>query len=334
MKILLATGLYPPQIGGHAKYAEAIHDKLVGRSIEAPVVSFGEVKHLPPLVRHLVYVWRLFVHSRGSNAILAFDTWSVGMPALFVARLRHVPLVVRVGGDFLWESYIERGGELVPLPQFYAVPRKFTLKERIIRRGTRAIATYAAKLVFNSAWQRDIWLKAYDIPLERTAIVENEYTGFVAAEPPANKSFVAAGRATRLKNIPMLAGAIEAVKAAHPDGALDMRTLSREEHTERLRRAYAVVVPSISDMNPNMIWEGLAFGKPFICTKYTGITERLKDLGIFFNPADERELKAAIEELLNPEKYAGYVERIRAFSYRHTWEQITDEILAAIPKRI
>ncbi|MDZ4225896.1 MAG: glycosyltransferase family 4 protein [Patescibacteria group bacterium] len=333
MKLLIATGLYPPQLGGHAKYAKEIHDCLTARGHEVPVVVFGEVKHLPALVRHVVYLWRLFRHSRGCDAVLAFDTWSVGVPALIAARLRHLPLVVRVGGDFLWEQYVERSSDLVPLPEFYASPRALSLKERIIYRGTRSLTKRAAKLLFNSAWQRDIWVSAYHVPLSKTAIVENEYPGLVSAERASGRVFVAAGRAIRLKNIPVLEEAFARVKAKHPDIELDLRALPPEEHRQRLRGCYAVVEASVSTMNPNVIWEALSFGKPFICTTNTGIKDRLGDLGVFVDTTDRQALQKALEELLDEKTYTHYVEKIRAFPYTHTWEQITDEILAAISKK-
>ncbi len=40
--------------------------------------------------------------------VVALDTYSVAFPAVLAAMLFRKKLVLRVGGDFLWEQYLER----------------------------------------------------------------------------------------------------------------------------------------------------------------------------------------------------------------------------------
>ena len=62
MKVIIATPLYPPEIGGPATYAEILVHELPKRGIEIELVKFSDVRHLPKLIRHsssVIYVDRL-----------------------------------------------------------------------------------------------------------------------------------------------------------------------------------------------------------------------------------------------------------------------------------
>ncbi len=56
MKILIATGVYPPEDGGPATYSKLLKDELLGRKIAVEVLPFRTVRHLPKVVRHVAYL--------------------------------------------------------------------------------------------------------------------------------------------------------------------------------------------------------------------------------------------------------------------------------------
>ncbi|MFZ2886228.1 MAG: glycosyltransferase, partial [Minisyncoccia bacterium] len=173
MKIVIATPFYPPETGVLGTYAEglAVAFKKAGHEVE--IAAFSSVKHLPPLVRHIAYFAQLRRRARGAGAMLALDTWSVGMPAFFAARQTGAPLLVRIGGDFLWEAYVERTKEPIRLSEFYRTSRRLSVKERIIHRFIRQLTGGANALLFNSKFQRDLWRKEYGFPAEKGRILEN-----------------------------------------------------------------------------------------------------------------------------------------------------------------
>ncbi len=82
MKILIATGIYPPDIGGPATYSKLLKDELPGRGIDVQVLSFGQVRHLPKIIRHFSYLLKILKLGRGVDVIYAQDPVSVGFPAL------------------------------------------------------------------------------------------------------------------------------------------------------------------------------------------------------------------------------------------------------------
>lgn len=120
MKILLAAGLYPPDIGGPATYASMLARELPKEGIEVAVLPYGTVRHIHKLGRHLVYTYRLWRESHDVSLIYALDPISVGLPARLVASLRRVPLVVRLGGDYAWEQGVQRFGVAGTLDEYTA----------------------------------------------------------------------------------------------------------------------------------------------------------------------------------------------------------------------
>jgi len=73
MKILIATGIYPPDIGGPATYSKLLKDELPDRGIDVKVLSFGEVRHLPKIIRHFSYFLKVLKLGKGANVIYAQD---------------------------------------------------------------------------------------------------------------------------------------------------------------------------------------------------------------------------------------------------------------------
>jgi glycosyltransferase involved in cell wall biosynthesis len=328
MIILIATGIYPPQIGGPAKYAQKLYEEL-GRRGPVELCAWGRLERaLPWGIRHAIYFLRLLPKAARSDAILALDTWSSGFPALMAAKLLRRRLLVRVGGDFVWEAYIERTGDMVRLSEFYKAPRRLSFKERMVQRATRTLLRHADVLLFNTAWQMRIWREAFGYSTE-ARVLENEYPAKKSAvdSPLGKKIFVAAGRGIRYKNIPAFAEAF--AKAAAGRAELDTRALPPQEHAARNAAAYAYAVPSVSEVNSNNIIEALSYNKPFIAPQDCGMRERLEGLGVFVDTLDTRAMERAVSELLDEAKYRSYAERIRAFSYVRTWGQIADEILEA-----
>lgn len=147
MNITIATGLYPPEIGGPATYATMLAQDLPARDITVTVVPFGWVRRYPKVVRHAAYLWKLWKESKQADVIYALDPMSVGVPALLVARLRRKPFLIRLGGDYAWEQGRIRFGVRQTLDEYVAsmdqAPRMVQLFAKIqtfvVSRAVRVI---------------------------------------------------------------------------------------------------------------------------------------------------------------------------------------------------
>lgn len=330
MKIVIATPLYPPEIGGPATYAKNLKEGLSEQGNEVTLVKFSDVCRYPKLIRHMAYFWQVLRALRDAEVVIAFDTWSTGIPALLAAKVSGKKMLVRIGGDFLWESYIERMHILVRLSEFYTQKRALSSKERLIFRGATWITRFADMLVFNTVWQRDLWQGVYAFDPLKTVIIENEYPEVYEQSPTLGRVFVAAGRPHFLKNLQLLETVFADLKNTFPDIELDTRVLSPEEHEMRIRNAYAVVIPSVSEVSSNTAIDALRFGKPFIMSSDTGAQERLGDVGIFIDTLDPEALRHALEKILDREEYTHMVERIRSFAFVHSRKEVIQEFSSAL----
>ncbi len=331
MRVIFSTGL-AHEMGGGARYAAKLAERFSERGIKCTTVPYTRLELALPIgVRHVVYLFRVLLPLIGADVVLAFDTWSVGIPSLIAAKILGRPFIVRVGGDFLWEQYVERTGDMVKLSEFYDTRRdKWNLKERIVYRGTHFLLKHADVLACNSRWQIELWRRVYDVPLTQATVIENEYPARRPSTPPTEKNFVAAGRPMKLKQEGLLMQIFHELVKKYDDVSLDLHALPADAHRARIASCYAVVLASVSDVSPNVIIDAVLYGKPFICTKDTGISERLGNTGIFVDTQDKEALTRAIESLLDPKVYADIERRIKAFTFTRDWNAVADDFLKAI----
>ena len=332
MKIVIATGIYPPEVGGPAYYAHGLAQALSAKGHEVSVVTYGTLKKLPTGIRHLAYFLRLAPRMVGADAVIALDTFSVAVPASILCRVLHVSFIIRTGGDFLWESYVERTGDMLPLPFFYEKHQSFTSKERMIISLTKWTLSRAT-VVFNTEMQRNLWTRPYGIDPAKARIIGNAVDAPLPAAPPKRRNFLWHVRPTAIKNAKHVHAAFEQVQHTHPEIVLEEGTLPKEELLERMRSCYAVILPSLTELSPNYILDALRFRKPFIMDKYAGVAGWLEQYGSLVDPLDEADIARAIEELADEEGYARACARAARFNFVRTYAEIADEFLALIKSR-
>lgn len=291
--------------------------------------SFAAVRGLPPIIRHLAYAFSLLSSSWRAEVLLALDTWSVALPAILVGKLTGTPVVLRVGGDYLWEHYIERTRESITLPDFYAAPQRLSTKEKLILALQRSVVFGGAhRVVFTTHWHAALVAETYAIAPEKQAFIENYYPEKRTDNEPLLRNFLWAGRVLHLKNIETLTAAFDLAKSSSDLADITLEivtTVPQEELHERMRTCYAVVVPSLSEVSPNTVLEALAYSRPVICTEHTGIRERLGDAALFVDPLSRQGLADAIRELAHREGYHAARERARAFTYTRSYADVARE---------
>ncbi len=140
MKILIATGLYPPDIGGPATYTKMLEEHLPKQQYTLIIVPFGSVRHYPKIIRHLVYLWKVLRAGRGCTLYYALDPVSVGVPVYFAHLLTGKPYLMRIAGDYAWEQGQQRFGITETLDEFLTHS-----SHSILVRMLQAIQTFVAK---------------------------------------------------------------------------------------------------------------------------------------------------------------------------------------------
>jgi hypothetical protein len=283
---------------------------------------------LPSGVRHLFFFFKIIPQVINSDIVFILDTFSVGLPAVLACELFGKKSIIRTGGDFLWEQYVERTSKKVLLRNFYEQEKNnFNLKEKIIFSLTRLTLKNATRIIFSTQWQRDIFIKAYGLEIGKTSIVENYYGPKEESAEPKTKLFVASTRHLKWKNIEVLKKIFYKIKLKESSVELFTDSILFLDFINKIKNSYAVIQVSLGDISPNLILDSIRCNKPFICTKETGIYSRIKDAGIFVDPLDEEEIEQAILNLLNQDEYEKAKERVRQFSFVHTWENIANEFI-------
>lgn len=329
LNILIATGIFPPDIGGPATYSSNLRLELINKGHNIEVLFYKIEKKLPIFVRHLLFFIRICFKVGKIDFVLAMDTFSAGLPSFLAAKLFNKKFIIRTGGDFLWESYIERTGEEIVFSKFYKNNNKFNFKEKIIFKLTKFLLKNSSAIIFSTNYQKDIFKDAYGLDEKKCFIVENFYNNYIGKLNNINgKRFIWAGRNIKLKNIKRLKEAFKLAKIERSDIELELYSgVGYNDLMDKIKNCYAVILPSISEISPNFILEAISFKKPFISTKENGLINRIKNLGIFFDPLNANDLKEKILYLANDENYKKIENELSNFDFEHNYEEIADEII-------
>jgi glycosyltransferase involved in cell wall biosynthesis len=325
--VLIAAPLFPPDVGGPSHYTKALIEELEATDHITEKVVFSHYRFLPSVIRHITYLFALLRRGRGASFILGFDVFSVGLPVIIASFLLRKPGILRVSGDFLWERSSEQG-DPIPFKEFYKRRERWGKSEKIFFRIIGFTLRHASGLIFQNEWQRNILTEVYKLDHVPYAIIRNNFPGVTPFPKPERKNFLWAGRDMKLKNLARLKEAFLKAKLANASIDLDIITsLPQAELFARIQSSYAVINPSLSEMNPNIVLEGVRFGKPFICTRETGVGEVLRGAGIFVDPEDVGAITEAILDLAKDQTYSVYQKYIAALDITHTYKDIAREIL-------
>src|SRR3989344_2955640 len=295
MKILLTTGIYPPAIGGPAQYAKNLATAFTELGHQVTVKTYQLENKLPTGLRHLYFFFKILPSVWSADFILTLDNFSVGFPTVLAGRLLRRKVIIRTGGDFLWEWYVERTGDLVLLRNFYQTTKpRWSLKERVIFKLNKWTLHHCYRLVFSTDWQRQIWREPYRLDLSKTTIVENYYGPKAKEEIVGQKIFVSGSRELKWKNKVKLRQAFTRAQATRPGLMLDDNNVPYSDFVRKIASSYAVILTSLGDISPNFILDAIRYNKPFILTRETGLADRLQDIAVWVNPEDETNISTKI----------------------------------------
>lgn len=172
-RILIATGVFAPDIGGPATYSKLLADELPRHGIDVSVLSFRSVRHLPKAIRHFAYFMKTLRASVRADTVFAQDPVSVGLPALCAAKLLHKRFVLKVVGDYAWEQYCQRSEGI----KNFLTPDEFqhVKCDRVteLRRSIqRFVARHAEKVIVPSAYLKMI-ITQWGVPAEKIQVIYN-----------------------------------------------------------------------------------------------------------------------------------------------------------------
>ncbi len=128
MRVVLVSGIWPPDVGGPASHGPEFSDYLYAHGHDVVVVTTADAqpgprpyavewapRRHPPGVRHVVGAG--LVHRAARDADVVYSTGMLGRSALG-SRIAGAPLVQRLAGDPAYERALRRGLTTAPLDLF------------------------------------------------------------------------------------------------------------------------------------------------------------------------------------------------------------------------
>ena len=187
MKVVIASGIYPPDIGGPATYSQLIAGEFTKRNIDVSIVCYSDKKNEEMdkndsfrvvrvarknflLFRYLVYFWNLFKLAKKCDTVYAQGPLSAGLPALVVTKILGKKFIVKIVGDYAWEQGINQFGVKDLIEEFQN--KKYDRKTELMRRIQKFVVRRADKIVTPSEFLKKI-VRGWGVKEEKIYVAYN-----------------------------------------------------------------------------------------------------------------------------------------------------------------
>jgi glycosyltransferase involved in cell wall biosynthesis len=334
VRVLIVSGIWPPDVGGPASHAPDVADFLRSRGHDVEVVTTADAppppreypvravpRHHRPGVRH--YRGAALVHHRAREADVVYTTGMFGRSALGATMARK-PYVVKLTADPAFERSRRRGLVEGDVDEFQRGARGATVA--LLRLARDVELRHAAHVFTPSTYLRELAL-AWGVGPDSVSVLPNPAPA-VPVLPDRDElrrafgmngaTLAFAGRLTAQKS---LGRALEAVAGADdvelvvagegPDReplerqaatlgiAGRVRFLGaqpRERIVELFRAADATILSSSWENFPHSVVEALAVGTPVLAMEVGGVAEVVRDgvNGLLVAPGDTAALGEAV----------------------------------------
>jgi glycosyltransferase involved in cell wall biosynthesis len=314
VRILIVTGIFPPDIGGPATYVPQIAEGLAQRGHAVTVVTLSD--HLDH--EDGVYPFRVIRLPRR-----AFRPWRMGRTVLVLLRLGRradvlfvnglalesvlanfvlrKPLVMKVVGDLAWERATGRGWTADDFETFQR--RRYGLRIELLK-ALRSWWTRRADRVIVPSRYLARWVVGWGVPAEKIVVIYNavEPVDGVEPLPVPLKTPIKAVTVGRLIPLKRVDGLLEALKELPDLGLVVVGDGPERLRLERRARELGVsdrvyfagqrskkealglmaacdlfVLNSAYEGLPHVVLEAMALGLPVVATAAGGTPEVVRD---------------------------------------------------------
>jgi glycosyltransferase involved in cell wall biosynthesis len=231
MKILVATPIYPPEIGGPATYTKELCERLHDEH-QLTVVAYTDVREafegttLIPIskrrrlpVRLVKYFWAIWHAAKKADVIYVQNAVAAGLPVALASKLRKKPFILKFVGDEAWERASQNKLTNKLLEDFLEHPEG-PLKIRLMMALQGWVLRRASIVTTPSEYLGKAIQKAYKLDPKRVitnynAAEETKTLPFEAK--PVPHQIVATARLVNFKGIDGIVRATAILKKKFPD---------------------------------------------------------------------------------------------------------------------
>jgi len=374
VKVLIVSGIWPPDVGGPASHAPELAEFLLGRGHSVEVVTTADAppakqpyeirwvdRAAPAGVRHArVAAW---IRERASHSDVVYATSMLGR-AVLGSTLARRPVVVKLVADEAYERARRWGlfeGNLDAFQRFGG-----GLRVRALRQARDRALRRVAHLVCPSGYVAALAV-SWGVPLERVTVLPNAAPALPSlpdreearAQLDVEGPLLAfAGRITKQKALEVALDALGRVDgvalAIAGDGPdlPDIRRrvaelglggrvrflgpLNRDGVLTLFRAADASLLTSSWENFPHTVVEALAVGTPVIATRVGGVPELVHDgeNGLLIPSGDLDGLAAAVRRLIEEPGLRERLATAAAPSVEHLRPEVLYARLEAILREV
>src|SRR3989338_4494192 len=328
MKVLIATGIYSPDVGGPATYSALLEKELPKRGVEVKIITYGKLKNYPWILRQPAYFFRIFLAARNVDIIYAQDILNSGISSYVAASIWRKKFLLKIVGDYAWEQGAQRFGVKEVLDEF--LDRQYGFMVECFRFLEKFVAGRADKIIVPSEYLKKVVMK-WGVAPEKIKVIYNAF------EPPRSKEItppapltlraetrtklIIIGRGpekerllslkaqifqafsqrdgARLSNLP--ASKYAGLEKFGAEAIAFRGNLQHEKVLEYLAAADVFALNTSYEGLSHQILEAMAVGRPVLTTDVGGNPELIKDgeSGFLVKFNDKNALKSTILKILN-----------------------------------
>ncbi len=349
MKVLVVSGIWPPDVGGPASHAPDVAEYLLGRGHDVEVVTTAlepppsrpySVRYVPrsvpPGIRHLRGAALVFARAREADVVYTTGMFGRSFAGASAARR---PYVVKLTADPAFERARRRGVVGGDVDEFQrAGARPVVTLLRLLR---DIELRHAAHVFCPSSYLRELAI-SWGVPGDQATVLSNPYPPLPELAPRDElqrrfgmngRTLAFAGRLTAQKSLGIALEALAAVDgvtlliAGDGDEREPLERLAaelglgdrvrflgpqpRERVVELFRAADASILSSSWENFPHAVVEALSAGTPVLATSVGGVAEVVRDEvnGLLVPPGDSAAFAASVRRYFEDDALR---ERLRA----------------------
>ncbi|MBU1102182.1 glycosyltransferase [Patescibacteria group bacterium] len=230
LKVLITTGIFPPDIGGPATQIERLAGDLAGAGFVVSVLTYGAPekkawnfrvfavsKSWPAGWRQFLYALKTFWLARQADFIYTTDLYAPGYSSMLATQFWRKKLAVRFAGDSAWETAQNMGLCKDDVVAFQSKKYGKFIEKRKAQRAK--ILKSADAVVAVSNFMKELAVKIGAAP-QKVRVIYNA-VDFMSVPPQWQNTtkpvLVFAGRLTPWKGVEMLILVVAKLKEKYPD---------------------------------------------------------------------------------------------------------------------
>jgi glycosyltransferase involved in cell wall biosynthesis len=183
MRILILTGVFPPDIGGPATQLDALSRELIKADYQVRILTFGRkdkvqypysVKRVcnywPSFIKSFLYLIKGLFFALQADILYSYDLYTAGLTSLIAKKLLRKPLIIRFVGDSAWEIASVRGLINEDIVTFQE--NKYSWSIELRKKIRKKILDNSDKVIVVSHFLKDLAQKI-GLPQEKIKVIYN-----------------------------------------------------------------------------------------------------------------------------------------------------------------